>query len=119
MTAVAYLVVGLEWVAVDGIADVEPGPAVPLVIAGVVFAGLAVLLARHPGTFVYLAGALLCVVVLVMYVVVAPTREPSYEPLGIAIKAVEAVLLGALGYLLVGPDRRARQSRHVPDPPYA
>lgn len=101
LTAAAYLIVGLEWIAVDGIAEVEPGPAVPLVIAGVVFAGLAALLAVRPGRIVYLAGALLCVAVLAMYVVVAPSRDPSYEPWGLAIKALEAVLLGALGYLLV------------------
>ena len=43
--AALYAVVGLEVVTVRGMAEVEPGPAVPLVIAAVAFTVLAVLLA--------------------------------------------------------------------------
>ena len=110
-TAVTYLVVGFEWVRVAGVADVEPGPAIPLVVAAVAFAGLAILLAAHPGRFAYVAGAVLCAIVLAMYVVVAPSRDPSYEPWGLALKAIEAVLLVALGYLL--EERRRHPARRA------
>lgn len=95
--ALLYLIVGLEFVEVDGIADVEPGPAVPLVIAGALFAALAVTLVVLPRPIVFAAGAALQVLVLVLYVAVAPNRDPAFEPWGMAIEALELLLL--IGYL--------------------
>lgn len=105
-TTVLYAVVGLEVVRVDGVAEVEPGPAVPLVIAAGVFAALTTWLAIRPGVSVYVAGLVVTAAVIVGYVVVAPSRSPSYEPWGLAIKAVEAILAMTLVVLVMARRQR-------------
>lgn len=61
----------------------------------------------------YIAGGLLCIAVIVMYVVVAPHRDPSYEPWGLSIKMTELVVLAGLGHLTV-KERHAEGSRPRP-----
>jgi phosphatidylserine synthase len=105
-TTVLYAVVGLEIVEVDGVAEVEPGPAVPLVIAAAAFAVLTTWLAIRPGVPAFVVGLALTLAVIVGYLVVAPSRSPSYEPWGLAIKAVEAILVVALVVLVTARRQR-------------
>ena len=106
---VLYAVVGLELVKVDGVADVAPGPAVPLVVAAVAFALLTLALSMRPRPAVYVAGIVLTAAVIVGYFVVAPSRHPSFEAWGLSIKAVQAALLVTLVLLAV------RRRIDVPD----
>ena len=48
LIAGVYLLIGTEVVRVPGVAEVEPGPAMPLLIAGAAFAILAAGLAWRP-----------------------------------------------------------------------
>jgi hypothetical protein len=99
--AALYAVVSLEVVTVPSVAEVEPGPAVPLVIAAVAFAVLAVLPAFGDRRGVLVGGIVLELVVLAGYVGVASSRHPSFEVWGLFIKAVQVVLLALLLRLAV------------------
>jgi phosphatidylserine synthase len=112
-TTVLYALVGFEVVKVKGVAEVEPGPAVPLVMAAVVFAVLTTVLSLRPSRPVFFTGILLSIIVIAGYVAVAPSRTPSFEPWGLAIKAVQVVLLAAL-VLLVRHSRPAPRERAEP-----
>ena len=105
VVAALYLIVGFEVVRVDGIADVEPGPAVPLVIAGVLFAALAALLFVVRRRIVWVLGAALQVLVIVGYVAISSERDPAFEPWGLTIKVLELALLVALSALALRGSR--------------
>jgi hypothetical protein len=62
-------------------------------------AGVLLLLAR-PGRFAWMLGSAFMVLVIVAYVVVAPSRQPSFEIWGISLKIAQAVTLVALLGLL-------------------
>jgi hypothetical protein len=72
--------------------------------AAFILGAVLLLLSDHRG--LWLLGAVLQVVVLVMYVAVAPQRTPPFEVWGILIKAFQAIILVALAYLVL----------HVPVP---
>jgi hypothetical protein len=112
VVTVLYVVVGAEIVKVDGVAEVETGPAVPLLIAAGAFGVLTIALALHPRPFVYLAGIALDVLVIVGYFVVAPSRHPSFEVWGLSIKAIELGLLVVLTWLAI---RRGVEEPEVAD----
>ena len=104
VTAGLYLLVGLEILPV-----VEtPSAAAPDMLgfglsAGLAFAvgtGLLLLLDRRP---LWVLGAILQVLVIVMYVQVAPQRTPPFETWGVVIKIIQAAILATLLYLVVRP----------------
>ncbi len=68
---------------------------------GGVFALAAILLFFYGQWPVWIAVALLDLGAIAGYFAVAPTRDPHFEAWGIAIKAVQVVLLAAVGYLLI------------------
>jgi glyoxylase-like metal-dependent hydrolase (beta-lactamase superfamily II) len=105
-----YLLIGLELVPVPGVAEVEPGPAVPLVLAGVLFTLLAAALAWRPTGASALLGTALTIAVLVGYVVIAPEREPSYEAWGLSLKGLQLLLLVPLMLIAVHAGRSAAQA---------
>lgn len=49
--------------------------------------------------------ALLDLGAIIGYFAVAPSRDPHFEAWGLAIKAVQLVLLAAVGYLIIGDQR--------------
>jgi hypothetical protein len=53
-------------------------------------------------------GALLQVGVIIMYLSVAPDREPSFEPWGIVIRIVQLLLLATLVLLVADEPERPR-----------
>ncbi len=69
--------------------------------------GLALMLLR-PGRLVWALGALWMVGVIVMYINVAPTRDPHYEIWGISLKIDQAITLVALLGLLVNDTVKRR-----------
>lgn len=74
---------------------------------GVVFAAVAILLFFSGQRRVWELVALLDLGAIIGYFIVAPSRDPHFELWGIAIKAVQVVLLTAVSYLII-QDRRVR-----------
>jgi hypothetical protein len=93
LVAVLYLLIGFGVITV--VQDQAEAGAAPVVVAGVLFAALAVLLLITSSRQVFIAGAVLQVVVLVMYLVVSAERVPAFEAWGLGIKALQAGLLAA------------------------
>lgn len=110
--AVLYLLIGVE--AITVVEDQAASGPVPPFIAGGLFAMLAVLLLVTTSRVVLVAGALLQVAVLSIYVVVAGGRTPAYEAWGLGMKAVQIGLLVALLTMLV---RRSRPLQERPESP--
>ena len=65
------------------------------------FAITALLLARFWSRLLWAAVAVVQVVVIVGYIAVGSARSPAFEAWGLLIKACQAVLLIAMGYLLL------------------
>ena len=72
---------------------------------GAVFVVAAVFLFFSGQRLVWDLAALVDIGALIGYFIVAPSRDPHFEAWGIAIKAVQVVLLAVLGYVVIG-DRR-------------
>jgi hypothetical protein len=105
LTAVLYVLIATSAVSVidpAGVADARHDqlafgtPAAAMYALGAVL----LLIPRLDRRILWATGALLQVGVIGMYFAVAPDREPSYEPLGIAIRVVQVLLLGALVVLV-------------------
>jgi hypothetical protein len=111
VVALLYLLIGFDVITV--VEDQATAGAAPVFIAGLVFAALAVLLvtASRP---VLVGGAVLQVVVLVMYVVVSSERIPAFEAWGLGLKALQVVLLVALTSMLVRQSHRVRSGAGTP-----
>ena len=71
------------------------------IAAGAAFVLGAVLLIALDHRGVWLLGAILQVIVIVMYVTVSTDRTPPFEQWGILIKVLQAAILAALSYLVV------------------
>jgi hypothetical protein len=104
LVAVLYLLIGFDVITV--VQDQAEAGAAPVVIAGLLFAALAVLLVVTASSGVLVAGAVLQVVVLVMYLVVSAERVPAFEAWGLGIKALQTGLLAAFVVMLVRQPRR-------------
>jgi hypothetical protein len=76
--------------------------ATPAAIA-YAFGALLLLIHQFDRRILWILGALLQAGVIAMYFSVAPGREPSFEPWGIAIKVVQVLLLSTL-VMLVADD---------------
>ncbi len=72
---------------------------------GAVFVVAAVFLFFSGQRLVWDLVALVDVGAIIGYFIVAPSRDPQFEAWGIAIKAVQVVLLAVIGYVVIG-DRR-------------
>jgi hypothetical protein len=109
LVSALYLLTGTGLIAVTE--DQEPGAIPPLLVGAGVFALLALLVARGAGRAVLAAGALVQLPVLGMYLAVAPERDPSFEPWGLTIKALQVFLLVAFVRLAT---RRAEPRQAAP-----
>lgn len=108
LTALLYFGIGLGVLkVVDEGAAGGPGLLEFGASAGAAFALGAVLLVVVDHRGLWLLGALLQVIVLIMYLAVSPQRTPPFEAWGILIKILQAALLAGLAYLVVHvPERR-------------
>lgn len=108
--AVVYLLIGVD---VIKVVDTRSPDMVSLLPFGLLSGGAfllgAILLFLFDRRILWIAGGLFQVFAIAMYVAVAPQRDPSYEPWGIGLKVVQAVLLLALVYLAA---RQPRQAGH-------
>ena len=112
LVAVLYLLIGFDVITV--VQDQAEAGAAPVLIAGVLFAALAAALLVTASRGVLVAGAVLQVVVLVMYLVVSAERVPAFEAWGLAIKALQAGLLAAFVVMLVRQPRSLRSRAGSP-----
>lgn len=113
ITAVLYVLIATSAVSVIDAAVVEDARrdqmafATPAAIAYAL--GTVLLLTpRLDRRLLWVAGAALQVMVIAMYFSVAPDREPTFEPWGIAIRVVQALLLAALVVLALDEPERTR-----------
>jgi hypothetical protein len=74
---------------------------------GVVFTAVAIVLFQFGQGLVWELVALLDLGAIIGYFIVAPSRDPHFELWGVAIKVVQAILLAALGYVVVKGRRSA------------
>lgn len=104
-----YYLIGLGVLTV-----VEPGTSVGdtpdmLVFgggAGTMFLVGAILLATTDRRVLWIAGAILQVLVFAMYLSVSPTRTPTFEVWGITLRMIQVPLFTVLAYLaLKAPER--------------
>jgi hypothetical protein len=108
ITAVLYGMIATSAISVidaSAVADARHDQMAFATPAAIAYAFGAVLLLMHQfdRRILWLLGALFQVGVIAMYLSVAPGREPSFEPWGIAIKVVQILLLAAL-VMLVADD---------------
>jgi hypothetical protein len=101
ITAVLYVLIGFE---VLNVGTAKSGTNDILsfgLLMGAVYGVIAVMLALASWRWLLAAIAVLDALVIVGYFAAAGVREPPFELWGLLVKAAQAVLLVALGYLLV------------------
>ncbi len=108
VSAVLYLLMGLDVLHYGDVQELW-GRDGRLIAAGAVFLLGTILLLTSSRRIVYILGAVLQVVCLVGYFLIAPDRTPSYEEWGIAIKVVQALALVALAYLAIRSSPRPKR----------
>jgi cell division protein FtsW (lipid II flippase) len=111
LTAVLYVLIATSTVSVidaGAVADARHDQMAFATPAAIAYALGAVLLLipRLDRRILWAVGALLQVGVIAMYFSVAPDREPSFEPWGIAIRVVQVLLLAALVMLVADDPER-------------
>jgi hypothetical protein len=109
--AALYTVTGLGLVAVTE--NQPPGAVPPLLVAAGLFVVLAALLVSGEHRWVWVAGAGLQVLLIVMYLIVAADRSPAFEAWGVTVKLLQIGLLGAFVGLAVR-GRRTPTSGRLP-----
>jgi len=116
--AVVYLLIGFEMIRV---VDVNPSDMPSMLPFGLAAGGAfllgAVLLLLFDRRLLWILGGLFQVMAIVMYFAVAPQRDPSFEPWGIGLKVIQAMLLVALAWLALRPSqagRRVAAIRRIP-----
>jgi hypothetical protein len=100
-SALIASIYGLIYAGVLSVGRAEAGDLGILGVAGGVFLVLALLLWRLRSRLLYAATALLQLLLAVMYVAVAPERDPAFEMWGLTIRALSLVLLVAVATLFV------------------
>ena len=118
-TALLYLLIGLG---VLFVGDPAGGGDRDLLsfglMTGAVFVLVAVVLALVARRLVWIPVALLTFVVIVAYFTMAEVRDPPFAFWGLAVKAVQLVLLGTVAFLAVrgwdGPARVGTTARPAP-----
>jgi hypothetical protein len=113
VTALLYVLIATSTVSVidaSAVADARHDQLAFATPAAIAYALGAVLLLipRLDRRILWVAGAILQVGVILMYFSLAPDREPSFEPWGIAIRVVEFLLLAALIVLVTDEPERTR-----------
>lgn len=114
LTALLYVLIATSAVSVidaGAVADARHDQMAFATPAAIAYAlgALLLLIPRLDRRLLWVLGALLQVGVIAMYFSVAPDREPSFEPWGIAIRVVQMLLLVALVVLASDEPERAHR----------
>jgi hypothetical protein len=112
LVGVIYLLIGLNVVTV--VTNQEPGLVPPMLIAGVLFALLAVLTLASTKTVIWVAGAGLQVLVIAGYFAISSERVPAFEVWGVLLKLLQVFLLVAFAYLAIFRMARPVAGSHSP-----
>jgi hypothetical protein len=110
LVASVYLLIGFDAIRVVDAQATTAGELLPFgLVAGGAFALGAVLLVALDARPLWLVGAAFQVIVLVLYVVVAPERTPPFEIWGVLLRVPQVAMLAALAYLFLSvPDTAPR-----------
>jgi hypothetical protein len=93
-----YFLIGFQIVTVIEPPDDQGAFALP---AGIAFALGALVILAVDTRWVWIAGAIVQALIILMYFAVSSQREPAFEEWGITIRVAQALLLAALGYLAI------------------
>jgi hypothetical protein len=114
VVSVLYLLIALNVVSVIELAPGEPSPqlyfGLPAALALLFGAVLLLLTDRR---LLWMAGAVLQVLVIWMYFSVATTRVPMFETWGMLIRIAQVPLLIALGYLALTSPQHSMPTSHA------
>lgn len=109
--ALVYFMIGFGIIeVVDAVPGDEPFLLFFGVSAGLAFWLGALLLVVVDRRWVWIAGAAVQVLGIVTYVQKAETRTPPFEVWGVLLKIAEALILGALAYLVLRPSPAGAES---------
>ena len=113
VTAILYFAIGVGVLkVVDEVSAAAPSMLAFGAPAGAAFLLGAVLLVAVDRRILWVLGAVLQVLVIVMYIAVSAQRTPPFETWGILIKILQAAILAALLYLIL--DTPARDEAPLP-----
>jgi hypothetical protein len=98
LNAVLY---GLIFSGVLSVGRVDEGELGILGVAGIVYLALAAILWFLPRPLLWAAATLMQVLVIAMYVAIAPERDPSYEVWGVTLRVFQVAMIVTLVGLLV------------------
>ncbi len=99
--AVIYYLIGAGVLTVVTPTGEEDGLLVFGILAGTAFAAGAALLLIFDARILWIAGALFQVLVVLMYIAVAPQRDPHFEVWGITLRLIQIPLIAGLLYLAI------------------
>jgi hypothetical protein len=99
------LVYAAIYLGVVSIGAAESGELGVLGVAGLVFLAIALVLWRTSSRAVWIGIIVMQVLTAVMYVQIAPDREPAFEIWGLTIRGLSVVLVVALVWLLAASFR--------------
>jgi hypothetical protein len=108
LNAVLY---GLISAGVTSVGRADEGELGILGAAGVVYLALAAVLWFVPRPLVWAAATVMQVLVIAMYVAIAPERDPSFEVWGVTLRVLQVAMIVALVTLLVRAVRGRTRSR--------
>ncbi len=107
VTAILYFAIGIGVLkVVDGVSADAPSLLAFGAPAGAAFVLGAVLLVALDRRILWVLGAVLQVLVIVVYIAVSAQRTPPFETWGILIKVLQAAILAALVYLVLDTPAR-------------
>jgi hypothetical protein len=98
LNAVLY---GLIFAGVTSIGRAGEGELGILGVAGIVYLALAAILWFVPRPLVWAAATVMQVLVIAMYVAIAPERDPSFEVWGVTLRVLQVAMIVTLVTLLV------------------
>jgi hypothetical protein len=98
LNAVLY---GLIFAGVLSVGRADEGELGILGVAGIVYLALAAGLWFLPRPLLWAAATLMQVLVIAMYVAIAPERDPSYEVWGLTLRVLQVAIIVTLVGLLV------------------
>lgn len=110
LAALNTVVYALIFAGVLSVGRADEGELGILGVAGVVYLALAAVLWFVPRPLVWAGATLMQLLVIAMYVAIAPERDPSFEVWGISLRVLQVAMVVALVTLLVRAVRARRRT---------
>jgi hypothetical protein len=101
LAALNAVIYGLIFAGALSVGRADEGELGILGVAGIVYLVLAAVLWFVPRPLVWAAATAMQVMVIAMYVAIAPERDPSFEIWGITLRVLQVAMIVVLATLLV------------------